>query len=134
MVNGETAVLPAAAAFESDKASALPLADGAVASFSRSRSSRLCHNDGWITKDNYSQSNTPENLFNASKWKGVYKCLDESWVNGTIERRWTRGKEEFRYILLQCKDVLGKESFYGEKTSSNTSSEKIHLYLRLASI
>ena len=101
MVNDKSTVMSTAVAYESDEASALSLANE-VASLSPSplMLNRPCHDNGWINEDHYAQSDTPVDLFNASKWKEVYKDLDEIWVNGAIKRQWMRGKEEVEKIHL----------------------------------
>ena len=85
MVNDESAVLPAAAVFNSDEGTTSPPAEE-VDSLSRSRPSRPCHDDGWIDDDHYFQYDDPADSFAADEWKEVYKNLDEIQVNGAIER------------------------------------------------
>ena len=86
MVNDESTVLPVAVAFTSDEASALSLANE-VASLSLLRSSRPCHDNGWINEDHYAQSNKFVDSFNASEWKEVYNDLGETRVNGSVKRQ-----------------------------------------------
>ena len=81
MVNDESAVLPVDVGFDSDEGTALSLAVE-VDSLSRARSSRPCHDDGWIDDNHYFQSDKPADAYVANEWKEVCKDFDEIQVNG----------------------------------------------------
>ena len=109
MVDSESAVLPAPAAFDpadSGDSSSESESDAPFAS----RPSRPFQDNGWMDGDHYSEADVPTDCHNASEWTEKYKDLDEIQVNGAIKRQWKIGIEEVKQIIKQCQKVIGKES------------------------
>ena len=92
MVDSESAVLPAPAAFDPADSGDSSTESESDATFA-SRPSRPFQDNGWMDEDHYNEVDVPTDCHNASKWKQTYKDLGEIQVNGTIKRQWKIGIE-----------------------------------------
>jgi len=83
MVDGESAVLPAPAAFDLDDLAASLLDEPELDETepSVSRSSRPFTDKDWMDQDHYFDGDLPADQHGSAEWKETYKDMDEIQVN-----------------------------------------------------
>ena len=111
MVDGESAVLPAPAAFDLDDLAASLLDEPELDETepSVSRSSRPFTDKDWMDQDHYFDGDLPTDQHGSAEWKETYKDMDEIQVNAAIRRQWKRGRNEVKQVIAQCHKVIGRD-------------------------
>ena len=119
VVDGESAVLPAPAAFDLDDpaASLLDEPELDLAEPSISRPSRPFIDKDWVDEDHYFDGDLPTDQYGSGDWKETYKDIDEIQFNGSIRRHWKRGQNEVRQVIAQCRKVIGRDDVRREDLS-----------------
>jgi len=119
VVDGESAVLPAPAAFDLDDpaASLLDEPELDLAEPSISRPSRPFIDKDWVDEDHYFDGDLPTDQYGSGEWKETYKDIDEIQFNGSIRRHWKRGQNEVRQVIAQCRKVIGRDDVRREDLS-----------------
>ena len=106
MVDGESAVLPAPAAFGSaDPDDSLPVFESDAPS--EARPSRPFQDNGWMDEDHYYDADVPADCYNPREWTETYKDLDEIGMGkyaGWIRAADSRGPAGRQHNLLSLRE------------------------------
>ena len=111
MVDGESAVLPAPAAFDLDDLAASLLDEPELDETepSVSRSSRPFTDKDWMDQDHYFDGDLPTDQHGSAEWKETYKDMDEIQVNAAIRRQWKRGPNKVKQVIAQCHKAIRRD-------------------------